>query len=461
MSDRRLVVVLLAAVTILPLLGGGLATAQTNESTSPTETPTATPTQTPSPTPTTTPTATPTPTPTPTSTPTPDAPSGGNVDADGYDISELRRGGRQPAGAPDSVRYLMEDGDPVGAIAVRYEPAGPTQSEMQFLSPGTTLHTDDIQLYSTRFGRGVDPSDFTLHVVFWQKQTRQKENGTRRDVETVAAKQTERTYSVTMGTGYDTANVTFPNHFDQTWRATMWMSKDGEPLEGVRWTLNHQTVASAENRNIDDAGEQWLWALQNIFIIAVPGLLMSSVSVRRIIQKTGYGPDKGPMWWGMVVIALAIGLGSVAFFRTAQTVAHIPQLFGAAIVVIGFIAMLETYGREKRTDEFVRDELEDAKSPLGEGIKNALYRDKARVNTVRRDDGRSSLATGPNPRRSMTQNSGLTTRSGRGLTITRSSPTPIAMNHSSGPPLTGCSNPNYCTHRQRKPATALQGLSNA
>ncbi|MFC6975682.1 PKD domain-containing protein [Halomicroarcula sp. GCM10025709] len=375
------------------------ATSTETETPTTTPTPTATPQVYPTAVPTDTPTPTATPVPagaaagsdaTPTPTPTPASGAGPNTGAQAggsYSIEQLRRGGRQPASAPQSVRVLGS----TGALAVRYEPAKPLSNNLQYLEPGTTLHTDDIQLYSTRFGRSIEDRDVQLHVVFWEptQQTVETENGTR--TVTVAGNQSERVYDVSLGTGYSTANVTFPSHFDQKFQATMWLSDGGQPIDGARWRFGHQSSQSAAGTTVNSQGDLWVWAAQNILIIAIPGLLGGTVGARAIIERTARGPDKGAMWWGLIVGIGAFVLGTMAYFQTAQIITRLPQVFGAFIAAVGFIAMLESMGPRKRTDEFVRDELGDTVDTMGENVRNHLYRDKARIQTVRRDDGRLGL----------------------------------------------------------------------
>jgi hypothetical protein len=242
-------------------------------------------------------------------------------------------------------------------------------------------------LYSTRFGRSIENRDVQLHVVFWQPvdQQIQTENGTR--TVTVAGNQSERVYDVSLGTGYSTANVTFPSHFDQKFQATMWLSDGGQPIDGARWRFGHQSSQSAAGTTVNSQGDLWVWAAQNILIIAIPGLLGCAVGVRGIIERTARGPDKGAMWWALVVGIGLFAVATMAYFQTAQVVTRLPQVFGGLIVAVAAIAMLETMGPRKRTDEFVRDELGDAADALGEGVQNHLYRDKRREYTVRRDDG--------------------------------------------------------------------------
>lgn len=358
--------------------------------------------QTPTPTPTsTTATSTPTDPPSPTQTPgqgnesaaaTP-VRSSGTPDGDTWTLDELRRGGEHPASAPPSVRYLPNR---QGAVSIRYTPSAPLQNDLQFMQPGSTLHTDDLQLYSTRFGvQGDQP--VTLRAVFYSVGQETGPNGSTREVATDVK---TRTFTMNLGYGYDTNNFTLPSHYEDPRNVHLRLEVGGEPVSGARWTFSHQTVQSeqAPAMTIDSRGDLWVWAGKNIFLVVVPGLLISATGIKGIVRKTGRGPDKSLSWWAIAVIAPALLIvATVGYFRTAQVAARLPQVFGAIVVLIGAIAMLETMGRTRRTDEFVRDEIEDAQAPLGEALQNVVYKDKRRVYTVERDEGLGLIKTGIRP----------------------------------------------------------------
>jgi PKD repeat protein len=367
-------------------------------------TPTATPTATSTPTPTSRPTritaatatATPTPSTTPTPTPTPNGSTGVVSTSNGdYSISNLRTGGRQPPDAPSSVRYL---GDGTGAVAVRYIPTSPLENDKTYLESGAEINRDTLELYSTRFGTAIEPADYTLTVVTWTPDTREvrgEDGGT--TTETYAAEQEVKTYTVELGTGYDQTAFELPSQFNESREVTMWLSRNGEQIEGARWRYSHQTSEAAQAVAIDTRSDLWWWLATNVLIVAIPGLLIAAVGARATINQTGRGPEKGPVWWGAVTFAAAMGIAAYGYFYTAQLLARLPQLFGFVIVAIGFVAMLETMGQDARTDEFVRDELGETSDAYGSGVRSHLYRDKTRVRTVKRDDGLGLIKPGIRP----------------------------------------------------------------
>jgi hypothetical protein len=374
-----------------------------SNTTTPTTTPTATPDSAPAPpaeTPTPdaggeTPMPASTPAQTPTDTPDPAASDGQEPDNAGtYSISTLRRGGEQPDDAPSSVRYLGE----TGALGIRFVPANPLQTDEQYLEPGADIRVDDLQLRSARFGDDIDPRDVTVRVVFWEPDTRevQTDDGTR--TETYAANQEVHSFDATLGTQYDSTGISLPSHYATEMEATMWLEdENGNRIDGARWRFSHQTSELAQAVPVNTRADLWWWAGKNIFLVAVPGLLLSAFGVRSVLNKTGRGPEKGPMWWGIVVLVGAFLIAAVGYFYTAQLLARLPQVFGLLIVAIAAIAMLETMGPTTRTDEFLRHELGDATNTVSEGIRDVLYREKARVRTVHRDDGLGLIKPGIRP----------------------------------------------------------------
>ncbi|WP_254841133.1 PKD domain-containing protein [Natronomonas marina] len=361
---------------------------------------TPTPTRTETATPTPTPTATPTPTPTPNgsaaaSDSTPTATSGGAdqpTQPGSYSLSELRTGGRQPADAPPSVRYLGE----TGAVAIRYIPTSPLQYDHVYLEQGTEINTDQLQVYSTRFG-DIEPQNFSLTVVTWQQATRQVETDDGTTTETYAADQSVSTYTVRMGTGYDATPLDLPSNYNESRQVTMWLSVDGERIEGARWRFSHHTSPISQTVPINNFGDLLWWLFKNVGLIAAPGLLGAAVAAKGTIRQTGLGPEKGAMWWAIVGTIAAFGIAAFGYFYTAVLLRRVPQLFGLALVAIAFVAMLEMMGREARTDEFVRDELGDANTAFGGDVRSHIEREKARVRTVKREDGLGLIKRGIRP----------------------------------------------------------------
>lgn len=347
------------------------------------ETATATPTQTP----TSTPTQAPSPTPTPTSTPTPDGSTGGNVDSGEYSITELRTGGTQPEDAPTSVRYLVQNNQPVGAVAIRYTPAEPTNDEQQFLKAGTTLHTDDIQVFSTRFG-SVGTKDYTLHAVFWQPDTRTVETGNGTRTEEYAANQTTKTYRISLRTGYDTSNLTFPSHFNERWEATMWLTKGGERVDGARWRLKHRSDPGGKSINIDTETDAWTFTAKNAVFPGGIGLVAGLLFSRGTLRRTGRGPDMGAFLWVFIGLVIIGGTASVGYFQAAVILDHAPWVMGALFTIVGYGGGF-LFSNPVRRIGFERQEILDAKTLPGfEQIDNA----DAEVDEILTDGGTTGSA---------------------------------------------------------------------
>jgi len=307
-------------------------------------------------------------------------------DAESYGLTDLQTGGVQAEDAPTSVRMLDQ-----GAVGVRHSPINPLEEDWTYLEPGSTVKSNEVTLYSTRFGNNLEDMDAQLVIVYWQagEERVETENGTvtRR---TVAEQQVER-HNVTLETGYDKTDVSLRPHYDESYETTMWLEADGQRLNGTRWRFTHASSPASETVAVDSRSDLWFWAGQNILVIAIPGLLGTTLVGRRILTKTGKGPMKGPVWWGIVAALATLAITLFAYYKTAIMLARLPQLLGGLVVVIAFLAYLETADGEVSWVKFERPELTDAKSPSGEDVKDALKEDAEEHRAVRRSDGSLGL----------------------------------------------------------------------
>lgn len=271
-----------------------------------------------------------------------------------------------------------------GAVAIQYEPEAPFKSGQTYLSPGSTIHTDDIQLYSTRFGPSLSTGEYELQVVFWQPAT--GENGTQ-----YADAQRKRSYRVTLSPGYDRTNVTLPSQYDTAWKTTMWLTKDGVPVDGARWVFTHQTVSSERSLSITSFGDLWEWLWENIFMFALPGILLTSLTARGAVRRAGKGPQASVVFYATIFIVAGAVIATVGYFHAALLAYRVPQLFGILLAFMVGVLFLEMTGPTLRRVEFIRDELEHAESPLSDKLMDVVKGYKRVVYMVRREDNTFGL----------------------------------------------------------------------
>lgn len=320
-----------------------------------------------------------------------DGGSGGSGESDAskgeYTIDDLRSGGVHPDGSPASVRMLGE----IGFAAIRWTPAGPFQSEWQYLEPGTRIDTSEITLYTTRFGRGIDEREVELVIVYWTQDTRAvtTENGV--TTEQYAANQTVERKRVTLGSGFSQTQVELRDHFEQPVRVTMWVTdpRTDQPIDGVRWRFEQQTVASESPlKSIDSEGDMWAWVGTNVFATGVLGLLVGVVLANRMLKKTGCGPGYPPAAWGVAVAISVLLVTAVGYFQTALVLSHAPWLMGVSLALIGFISYLEAANSSVTWGLFERPVLDDARQTESGAIQDELFEEHVEHRMIRREDGK-------------------------------------------------------------------------
>lgn len=343
-------------------------------------------------------TATPTPSPTPTSSPADSSVTGSGDGSTDFTLAELRSGGDQPGNsAPQGVRILGRS----GAVAIEYKPAQPFGGERTFLTPGTTLNTNDISLRSTRFGSDIEPRDVTLHIVYYQPGTRTVNTGNGTTTKQVPVNVSHQKVDVTLGTGYAMANISLWPHYDEAAHMSMWLTDaSGEKIDGVRWTnLKHRSdPAAAPAANISDKGDLWGYVLKNAFAPAIVGLLVAFGVGRHVLSKIGTGPNLGVTTYGILVTVGAFTIGAFLYMFAGTVLTNIPIIWGVLVALIGFLGYIEVGGARNQRFLFEQDVLEKATSPSGDEVADTVYQRVENVVGHRREDGSIGLpATGIRP----------------------------------------------------------------
>jgi hypothetical protein len=374
-TSRPLIAALVVVLLVAPAIGGVVVAQDT------------TPTTTPEPAPTETPTNTPAGTPTP--DPEPRGESGEDTDESGLTLSDLREGGTALAGAaPDGARKLDN-----GAVAITYYPASPLESSRTFLGSGTTLNTNDVSVYSTRFGETVDERDVTLHIAYYEvgEQRTQTESGT--TTETVAQNVSVQKVDMSLANGYQMNNVSLVPHYDKSVQLTMWLTdRDGDPIEGARWAgITQRSDPAGQSAGINDKGDLWNFIAFNVFGVGVIGLLGGFGGGKHVLNRIGRGPDLGLATYGIALVVLAFIIGGFAYIYATTILANIPIVWGVLIGLIGFIGFIEVGGPKSRNFLFEQDVLTDATSPTAEDVKDSVYQNARSVKGIRREDGSIGL----------------------------------------------------------------------
>lgn len=292
-----------------------------------------------------------------------------------YSLEELRRGGTTTADAPDSMRFLGQ----YGSATLRYDPVGFGSEEWEYVAPGTRVNLNHVTLRTIRLG---DPSeDLTVHVVSWQQGTRtvQTEEGTTSTP--VARNVSESVVEVSLGRGYDEAEVPLPASYGETQRITMWVEEYPE----ARWTFKHRSIATARPISISSWGGFLSTIFWEIGIFAFPAMLIGGGLAKRHHEKAIVGPQWGMTKW-LLALAIPISLLASFFaFQGAVVATRLPAAIGLLFGPITYALVLE--GSDVGLDKFLfrRQDLENATSPRGEETHDSRFVDHVVKTGVRRE----------------------------------------------------------------------------
>lgn len=272
-----------------------------------------------------------------------------------FDIGDLRNGGRQPAAAPPSVRYVG-DTEIDGAIAVRYRPADPLSNDPVYLEGGQTLNTDQIELYSTVFGDST--GDYELVIVYWQPESRQTENRTAVDV---AANQEVQRATVTIEDGYASAPVALNSHYDSNVQATMWLEQDGQAVDGTRWRFEHASAPASQQVQIETQADAWWYSFRTAILPGIASIIIGLSGAKATLRLAGKGPGYSLTAWGIASAILVTSVLGGLYYEVATVVANLDVLMGLSLLPIAYGGGLRMSPPTERI-AFVRKELTEAVS---------------------------------------------------------------------------------------------------
>ncbi|WP_066415368.1 hypothetical protein [Halorubrum aethiopicum] len=272
-----------------------------------------------------------------------------------FEISELRTGGNQPAAAPPAVRYVGGS-PPSGAMAIRYTPAGPLENEPVHLERGTTLNTDQIELYSTVFG-SQSTGEYEAVIVYWQPAS-QTVNGT--TVEYAADQEVQRV-TVDVESGYATAPIALNSHYNESVEATMWLERDGELVDGARWRFGHASAPASQQVAIDTQADAWWYVFRTAILPGIGAIVIGLSGARATLKRTGRGPGYSLGTWGFVSgVGILLALAGL-YYELAVVVEHLDILMGMSLLPIAYGGGLRMSPPLERI-AFERKELTEAVS---------------------------------------------------------------------------------------------------
>jgi len=306
-----------------------------------------------------------------------------------YSLAELREGGRKIPGADPSMRWLES-----GSVFVDYdsaEPLAPEPAEWEVqnvLGPGSLVQTDTLTFNAQR-PRDAGSSEYELVVVSYDSEHVQQGNTT---VERATDVQKD-TYTLSFDGAFARQEVDLPNTDGEREQVTMWLvDENGDRVEGARWRFEHRSAPTSVDAGITSYGDLLQWVGVFVLLPGLIGIPLAQVGASNILKKTG----KGPMLPGFIY-ASAVFIGTffillLAWYQLTTALTNLPLLLGGALVVVAFVGFLERGSYDTVRALFVREELQDATSPTGDAVKDALYQDIRDQRLVRTDeDGEFTL----------------------------------------------------------------------
>lgn len=281
-----------------------------------------------------------------------------------FDLEDLQSSGTHPADAPEGVRYIGPQESPTGAAALRHTPADPLSSDPQFLQPGTTVNTNQIQLYSTIFGEGT--GSYELVIVYWQPGQREIGNQT---VDVAASQQVQRV-SVDIASGYQTRDINLRPHYGKEWQATAWLEQNGERVEGAQWRFRHASIRSSQAVDISTQSDAWGFAARTVILPGIAAIVLGLTASKLVLRKTGRGPGIGMAAWGFMGLIGGIIAMTALWYEIAEVVAKLDILLGLSMGLVAFGGGLRMH-EEPEKIRFLRKELTEATSLRGNSKRQA------------------------------------------------------------------------------------------
>ncbi|QZX98732.1 hypothetical protein [Halobaculum rubrum] len=313
-----------------------------------------------------------------------------DTDSEANTYEELKRGGTTYESAPSSMRFL---GD-YSSATVRVFPVGPGESGWHYLERDEVVNGNQVQLRTVRLAP-EDELDRTLNVtvVAWQKSTRTVERGNTTVEETVATNVSTYRHQIEAGRGYDTANVSLPAHYDETYQITMWVEGSD-----ARWRFAHKSVETTRALPFAPTwGGYWEFTATNVLIWIVGLTGVTVVSAVGSIERTGKGPGLGLVTWAIIIAIGSAVIGLGAFVWTASLLSAAPPVIGFAIAAVIGIVVLETTEKGVYSVALMRLFTGEKSNPRGDLALEARDADFETVTLANTDSGTKVIETGIRP----------------------------------------------------------------
>ena len=302
-----------------------------------------------------------------------------------WTLEELEQGGTQIESADPSRRGLGSG----GSVYVSYKETNfikelgqkdPEWAVDHVVAPGKTVDTDTVTMHFSR-AQDADSETVKVHVVQFEKKSRQVQEGNTTQTEWYAANVTEKVHEVKLSGSFDTAEISLPSA-DSEKQVLLYV--DGYP--SARWTFPHHSIATSATLPFGATWSSFLpWFATRFFLLTAIGVPLAIGGAIKTLDFVGAPPGKGAIWWVIMgglaaYFALYFSYGSIV-----DVLVTAPYVMGGSIVALSYVATLE-YADPTKKALIERLTTKKVKNPIGETVPDIMFEEGQEVHVVDRDD---------------------------------------------------------------------------
>ena len=314
-----------------------------------------------------------------------------------YTLSELRQDGTSYANSPDSVRlsgsemYWMIHW-PAGLSG---NPGDPTDSYWRYLSPDDVVDRNSVWLRSINTGSAKNVTVTVATYEIGEREVADRRTNTTR-TEQYAKNVTTKNHEVTINRGWVIQEIPL-GQSDGREQVTVWVNEGrGTPSDELRWTFEHESVATTEELPFGSWGGLLRWSMLVFMLPLGVGGVLSLWGSKRIIDKTGKGIGWGYGVWTMIFGLIGVLLAFVFWGNLAGLLVDYPWVMVLFVLSFLFVLMLETFEHNTKQIRFEKDELTTATTPADDvGVDTINSRETTLTVIDRPDEPMMVASDGP------------------------------------------------------------------
>lgn len=284
-----------------------------------------------------------------------------------YTLSELQQDGTSYSNSPDSVRLSGSEMYwlvhwPAG---ISGNPGDPSDDYWRYLSPDTVVDRNSVWLRSINTDSAKDLTVTVATYDVAEREVVDRETNTT-TTEQYAKNVTTKEHNVTINRGWAMEEIPL-GQSDGRDQVAVWVETDqGNPSDELRWTFEHESVATTQELPFSSWGGLLRWSMVIFMLPLGVGGVVSLAGSKKLIDRAGKGIGWGYGVW--TAIFALVGAMIVASFwgNIASLVVDYPWVMVLYILLFLFALMVETFEQHTKTVRFEQDELARATTPADE-----------------------------------------------------------------------------------------------